>query len=141
LKIFVDGSVLVPAFLDDHVHHEPSMDLLRKSEKRNSFCAAHTLAEVYSILTRMPGSHRASTEEAMLFLSSLSDRFTFIVLDTAEYWTTIATCSESGIGGGRVYDALIARCAIKASAEVIYTWNVGHFLQLGEHIARRVRTP
>jgi predicted nucleic acid-binding protein len=44
--------------------------------------------------------------------------------------------------GGTVYDALLARCALKVRAEVLYTWNVKHFQQLGlEEIVKRIRTP
>jgi predicted nucleic acid-binding protein len=141
VKYFFDTSVLVPALLDDHVHHAASFAALEKAEKRNSCCGTHSLAEVYSTLTRMPGPQRTSAAEAMLLLDSLSTRFTFITLDSMEYWTVIADSSEAGIVGGRIYDALLARCALKASAEIIYTWNTAHFLQLGDRVARRVRTP
>jgi hypothetical protein len=33
------------------------------------------------------------------------------------------------------------RCALKANAQTIYTWNVKHFNRLGENIAARVRHP
>jgi hypothetical protein len=29
----------------------------------------------------------------------------------------------------------------KMKAEIIYTWNIAHFLRLGEEVAERVRTP
>ncbi len=35
---------------------------------------AHSLAEVYSTLTRMPGKHRISGEQAMLFIGSIRER-------------------------------------------------------------------
>ena len=40
-----------------------------------------------------------------------------------------------------MYDALIAACALKAEADVLYTWNIGHFLLLGDEVARKLRTP
>lgn len=49
--------------------------------------------------------------------------------------------AAAGVIGGAVYDALIARCALKAGADIIYTWNLSHFTRLGPEIARRVRTP
>jgi hypothetical protein len=39
------------------------------------------------------------------------------------------------------YDALIGACARKMKAEIIYTWNIAHFLGLGEEVADKVRTP
>jgi hypothetical protein len=77
----------------------------------------------------------------MLFLSDIAKRLTFITLEVEEYWSVIAAAAETGIVGGITYDALLARCAIKAKAEIIYTWNVAHFQRLGPEIAKRVRTP
>jgi predicted nucleic acid-binding protein len=49
--------------------------------------------------------------------------------------------AAANIAGGTIYDALLARCAMKAGAEVIYTWNVRHFQQFSAEISERVRTP
>ena len=141
MKYFFDTSVLVPAFLDDHVHHKASIAALLNASKRHACSAAHSLAEVYSTLTRMPGEQRASAEEAILFLDSLSDRLTYVTLEADEYRSVIANAAESGITGGQIYDALLAQCAIKAKAEIIYTWNVAHFQLLGDKVADLVRTP
>lgn len=77
----------------------------------------------------------------MLLLESLQERLSIITLEASEYWSTIKSCSELGIVGGAVYDALIARCAIKARVEILYTWNVMDFRRFGTEIANRVRTP
>jgi predicted nucleic acid-binding protein len=141
VKYFFDTSVLVPAFLDEHIHHEASLSALLNADKKRASCAAHSLAELYSTLTRLPASHRVSGDQAMLFLSDIAKRLTFIALEAEEYWSVIAAAAETGIVGGTTYDAILARCAIKAKAEVIYTWNVAHFQRLGPEIAKRVRTP
>lgn len=141
MKYFFDTSVLVPVFVDDHVHHEASLAVFSRSDKKHASCAAHSLAEVYATLARLPGKDRASTSEAMLFLESMEARLTFISLDSAEYWSAIMRSAQSGIEGGTIYDALLAHCALKAGAEIIYTWNVDHFRRVGPEVARRVRTP
>jgi predicted nucleic acid-binding protein len=141
VKSFFDTSVLVPVFFDEHVHHEASLALFSKASSKNSGCAAHTLAEVYSTVMRMPSQYRIAAEEAMLLLDSLNERLSFVTLDLREYWSTLKRCSELGMAGGGIYDALIARCAMKAGAETIYTWNLSHFTRLGTEIAARVRTP
>ena len=41
----------------------------------------------------------------------------------------------------RVYDAMLAHCALKAEAETIYSWNARHYAQCGADVTRRVRTP
>ena len=56
MKGFFDSSVLVPVFYGDHVHHKASLELFIQFDKSTGCCGAHSLAEVYSTLTRMPGS-------------------------------------------------------------------------------------
>jgi predicted nucleic acid-binding protein len=38
--------------------------------------------------------------------------------------------SRIGLGGGRVYDAVIAQCVLEAGATVLLTWNMKHFLPI-----------
>jgi len=141
MRYFLDTSVLVPVFVDDHPHHEASLALFSRMDKKQSICAAHSLVEVYSTLTRLPGRHRASASEAMLFLENIRERLAFISLDAEEYWKAIMRAAEAGIEGGTIYDALLAHCALKARAETIFTWNIDHFRRVGPEVAKRVRTP
>lgn len=81
MRWFFDTSVLIPTFLEDHEHHEASLDAFLKSDRRSSCCAAHSLAEVYSALTRLPGQHRLSGEQVLLFLENIRERLTLVTLD------------------------------------------------------------
>jgi len=45
-------------------------------------------------------------------------------------WSAIETLAHLELGGGRVYDAIIAYSAARAGATVLLTWNVKHFLPL-----------
>jgi predicted nucleic acid-binding protein len=141
VKHFFDTSVLVAAFLEAHSHHEASLAAYETASRRSACCAAHSLAEVYSTLTRMPLPIRVNGEQAKLFLESIDERLTLIALEPEEYLSTIMEAADLGVVGGRIYDALLARCALKSKAEIIYTWDVGHFHQLGTEVARKVRTP
>jgi predicted nucleic acid-binding protein len=141
VKIFFDTSVLVAAVSVRHIHHEPSLTAYLAANKNQAGCAAHSLAEVYATLTRLPGEQRMSCEQVLLFLDNMRDRLKTIVLDEEEYCSAIADAAGEGLVGGTVYDALIARCALKAKATTIYTWNLDHFLRLGSEVAKRVRTP
>ena len=89
----------------------------------------------------MPGKHRISGEQAMLFLSDIRERLTIISLDDEDYFNAIDGAAALGIVGGAIYDALLAQCAVKARAEIIYTWNIKHYEQLGSEASKRVRTP
>jgi predicted nucleic acid-binding protein len=141
LKAFFDTSVLVPTFYGDHQHHDASADVFLKFGKKQACCGVHSLAEVYSTLTRMPGKHRISGEQTMLFLSTMRERLTIVTLDDDEYFTAIGAAAAADVVGGTIYDAILAHCAIKVRAEAIYTWNVKHYRMFGAEVARRVRTP
>lgn len=141
MKAFFDTSVLVPVFYGDHQHHAASMELFLTFNRKQACCGAHSLAEVYSSLTRMPGKHRISGEQAMLFLSEMCERLTMVALNDEEYFRAIEGAAATGVVGGTIYDALLAHCALKAKAEIIYTWNVKHWGQFGSEAAKRVRTP
>jgi predicted nucleic acid-binding protein len=99
------------------------------------------LAEVYAALTRLPGKHRLSWEQVLLFLESIEELLTIVALDSREHHSTIKQAAAAGIVGGTPYDALLAQCALKADAEIIYTWNLDDFWRLGPEVAKRIRTP
>lgn len=140
MRAFFDTSALVPVFLDDHQHHERSLKAFVAAAK-NDACAAHSLAEVYSTMTRLPGPHRLSGEQVLLFLENISERLSLVTLTGKEYYAAIKESAEAGITGGAIYDALIARCALKAKADRIYSWNTKHFERFGAAIVNRLTTP
>jgi predicted nucleic acid-binding protein len=141
MKGFFDTSVLVPVFYGDHVHHQSSLALFIQFDKSTGCCGAHNLAEVYSTLTRMPGKHRISGEQAMLFIGSVRERLAIIALSDNEYADALEASASLGVVGGNIYDALLAHCAMKAKADTIYTWNSRHYTQCGPQVTRRLRTP
>jgi predicted nucleic acid-binding protein len=141
VKWFFDTSVLIPAFIEDHKDHDRCLAVYASSHKRIACCAAHSLAEVYAGMTRLPGVFRASPAQAILFLADIEERLTIVSLDSAEYLTTIRQASAKGILGATIYDPLLAACAIKARAETIYTNNERHFRMLGPEVASRAVKP
>ena len=141
MKSFFDTSVLVASFLVGHEHHERSFALLADVDRNNGCCAAHSLAELYATLTRLPGKFALSVDQTLLALDSVAERLELISLDVPEYQHAIREAGSGGIVGGTIYDALLGQCALKARATKIYTWNVGHFRMLGAEIAAKVRTP
>jgi len=141
VKAFLDTSVLVAVFYGDHVHHRASLALFLKHPRKQAGCGAHSLAEVYSTLTRMPPPHRLGGEQAMLFLGELRDRLSLVALDGGDYFQAINEFAALGVTGGAIYDGLLARCALKAGAESICTWNVRHYRLFGPEVQRKLRTP
>ena len=82
-----------------------------------------------------------SCEQALLVVDDIKHRFTTIALDEDEYYSAITAAAAEDILGGTIYDALIAQCALKGNATVIYTWNLAHFRRISPEVARRAQTP
>ncbi len=89
----------------------------------------------------MPGKRRVSGDEAVLFLGNIRERLTLVALDEQEYFQMAEASAAGGLASGAIYDAIPGHCAIKARAEVIYTWNSRNFLRLTPAITSRVKTP
>jgi predicted nucleic acid-binding protein len=138
---FFDTSVLIPVFLEAHEHHRRSLHAFLKAEPAQAFCSSHGLAEFYATLTRLPGAHRLSGEQVLLFLGDIRQRLTVESLTAEETWKLLADAAARGITGGMAYDFIQARCALKAHANVLYTWNTKHFSRLGKEVSPIVRSP
>ena len=142
MKRFLDTSVLVAAFWGDHPQHQQSVDLLKTCTPASAFCAAHSIAETYSTMTRLPVKPPIPTEQALLFVRELKDRFTVVALAGNEYFLTVERLAENGLAKSYIYDGLIMTAAAKSGADAIYTWDIGHFrLVSPPETVSRIRTP
>ena len=77
----------------------------------------------------------------MLFLGDIRERLTLVALDEQEYFQMAEASAAGGLASGAIYDAILGHCALKARAEVIYTWNSRDFLRLAPAVASRVKSP
>ena len=141
MTAFLDTSVLVAVFYGEHEHHAASIDLFLTLNTRTGCTAAHCLAEVYSVLTGMPGKNRVSPDEALLFLADVRAALALVSLTSAEYSKAIAKAAALGISGGGIFDALLSQCALKVNASALYTWNEKHFTRQGAEVSAIVRRP
>jgi predicted nucleic acid-binding protein len=141
MKNFLDTSVLIAASDAEHPSHDPSAALLAAATKQTAACGAHTLAEVYAVLSRLPGGKRQRPEFAGLLVEQIVGRTTLVHLTVEEYAATIRKTAQSFLAGGIVFDALLLVCARKVDAERIYTWNVRHFRAVAPDLADRIVTP
>jgi predicted nucleic acid-binding protein len=123
VRVFLDTSILIPLFYGDHPHHDSCVRTIDRLSTNTGLCSAHSLVETYASLTRMPGKYRVSAERARLFIADLRGRLQVIALTEDEYLAMIDHYATAGIVGGSIYDALHARCAVKAGADVLVTWN------------------
>ena len=141
MKEFFDTSVFVGAFWRGHPQHDASLNLVSEAKRKNSACAAHTVAEVYATMTALPVKDVIPPEQAMLFVQEVRERCTIVTLTEDDYFETIEHVAARGLSSGRVYDALLLKCAAKVKAEAIYTWNLKHFRTIAPSLADRIQTP
>ncbi|MBL0058165.1 MAG: PIN domain-containing protein [Elusimicrobia bacterium] len=138
---FFDTSVLVATFWGDHPHHEASLKAFVSVSKSTGACAAHSLAEVYAVLTRLPVRPVVTPADAFLFIEEIKKRLTVIVLDERAYTDTLHRAVGTHWTGGMIYDALILKAAEQTKAKSILTWNIGQFRRIAPSLANRIRTP
>lgn len=129
-KVLLDTSILVAAMVTSHPEHARSFRYLRDARQRkfHGIIAAHSLAEVYAVLSSMPVQPRISPAAAWkLIKENILGIFEVVSLSKSDYLTAIQSLSGQQISGGAVYDALIAQSAIKAGADQLVTLNIADF--------------
>jgi len=145
MKIFCDTNVLVAAFLQSHPHHNSARPLIERAKAGDDegFVAAHSLAETYAVLTRLPGGNQLAPAVAWQLISeNILKDFSIVSLTLKEFSDTLAKAAANGVEGGKTYDALLMAAAAKSGADRIYTVNVRHFQSLADDSLRpRIAAP
>jgi len=107
--IALDTSVAVPLLLQAHTAHR---DVVRWWGGREVTLSGHALAETYSVLTRLPGGLRADPADVARLLT---ERFARpLTLSASAARRLPQTLAALSIGGGAVYDALVALAALES---------------------------
>lgn len=130
MKALFDTSTLVAAMVESHPHYRRAQPWLRRAVAGGLefFVAAHSVAEVYAVLTALPVSPRISpATAARLIQDNLLEHATVVSLSAADYTDVVRRLAEQGVSGGAVYDALIARAAVKAEVDQLVTFNADDF--------------
>ena len=96
--------------------------------------AAHSLAEIYSVLTRLPPPRRIRGEDAWTLIEGNWSDTPAAHLTAQETWDAVRNAQRLGVRGGQMCDALIAAAALKAGASAILTWNRRNFEPFADHI-------
>lgn len=138
---FFDTSVLVATFWGDHPHHDASLRAFASATKSTNACAAHSLAEIYAVLTRLPVRPSITPADVLLFIEEIQSRLSVVTLDETAYVETLRHSADRHVTGGQLYDALILKAAERAKAKTILTWNIGQFRRMAPALANRIRTP
>jgi predicted nucleic acid-binding protein len=133
VKWCFDTSVLVAAAVTHHPHNAPALAVLEElvSQKHRGYISAHSLTEVYSVLTRTPFKPPLYPSEAWQIIEEMIlPHMELVALTPREYREVVRHCAVSGWAGGRVHDAVHLRCAQKVGCDRVYTFNVKDFRAL-----------
>ncbi|WP_324651599.1 type II toxin-antitoxin system VapC family toxin [Georgenia sp. H159] len=101
-----DTSVLVPVPLSWHENHLAARHAVLGEVQH---VPAHVLLECYSVLTRLPAPLRVSAESAADVVARLP--MAALVLPADVHRGLVADLGRARIGGGALYDALVAATA------------------------------
>lgn len=126
----VDSSSVIAAVSDWHDARDPTRREIdrRLDTGEDLVLPAAALVEAYSVLTRLPVHRRLSPADAWKVLEpNFVSKAHIQALEAATYAALIARLAAAGIGGGRVYDEVIAETAAQAGASALITLNPKHF--------------
>jgi predicted nucleic acid-binding protein len=126
LKALLDTSTLVAALVDAHPEHERCRPWMEKVCAGNLelVVASHSLAELFAVLSTLPVRPRLTPALARRLVRENVERHaTIVTLSAADYRAVLDDLAERGLSGGVVYDALIARAAVRAGADRLVTLN------------------
>lgn len=130
MKVFLDTNVLIAAMVQKHAAHERALAVLERVQNGTDagLVSAHSLAELYGILTKLPPPWRHAPEQALITIQeNVLGYFDIISLDGADYRALIREAALAGIQGGTIYDAVLLKSAGKAAVDQIYTLNLKYF--------------
>jgi predicted nucleic acid-binding protein len=133
VKALLDTSLLVAALVESHPLHAKAFAWLQRlrSGEVEGVIAAHSIAELFAVLSSLPVSPRISPSAAWALVEHSVLPFAKAVhLTGAETASVAESLSRRGLAGGIVYDALIAASAQKARADRIVTLNASDFRRL-----------
>ena len=140
-RFLCDTSCLVAAICSWHEHHDRTRAELERRVGGNEelVLAAHSLAEIYAVLTRLPAPGRLRAQDALALIEANWRDSPVEHLTARETWEALRIAERRGATGGKMYDVLIAATALKARAATLLTWNVRDFRLFSAEI--EVETP
>ncbi len=143
MKVLFDSSIFIAAFVESHPKHEVALEYLLKAKNKEFglIVSAHTILEVYSVLTGAPFKPKITPQTANRLIKNNIKKFSKVVhLSGREYYNLVIKMSDNQLEGGIVYDALIVECAINSKADEIVTINSKDFYRLTRDTSIKVIT-
>lgn len=144
MKVLLDTSVLVAAMVEAHPGHQRALPWLQRVKRREltAIVAAHSLAELYAVLTSLPIQPRLSPLLVeRLIRENVLSAVTVVALSAQDHQALLEHIAREGIAGGATYDAVIAHVAWKERVDQLVTLNKDDFRRLYPPLAERIITP
>lgn len=144
MRILLDTSILVAAMVEAHPAHEQGALWFRRviSGPDKGLVAAHSLAELYSVLTTLPVHPPILPSDAQrLVQRNIVEKLELISLSSEDYVQVIGQLAAMGIVGGATYDALILRAAENARVDLVVTLNEKDFRRVYPGLAEKIVAP
>jgi len=144
VKILFDTSVLVAAVVESHPAHDNAAAALRRVQQRqySGWIAMHSIAELYSVLTRLPLQPRITPANAWRVIQrDVLELLNIAALSADDYQRVVQQLAERNLSGGIVYDALLLQSAKNADVQHILTLNKKDFLRIAPDWADRLIEP
>ncbi len=138
---FFDTSVFVASVLRSNPNHTACLERVVHANKASCATSAHSVTEVYSVLTRFPGPELLTPREALSVIDLIHARFRVFALSSAEHFDVVRQVAKNNLAGAVVHDAVILECAVKAGAKVFYTLNPKDFRRVRPEWAGHVQEP
>ncbi len=110
----VDTSVVVPALIQGHEHHDTTRAVMASLPR----IPAHVAIESYSVLTRIPAGYRLGASDAAALIVDIC-RDPVLTLPAETYRELLTEVGLADIAGGAAYDALIAVTVRHAGATLL----------------------
>lgn len=114
-RVALDTSAAVPFLMASHVAHGA---VRRHLDGAQTLLTGHSLAETYSVLTRLPGDARLTATDAARLLGVAFGE-PAILPDPEVSVGIVDVLSVGGITGGAVYDALVGLAALHAGTSLV----------------------
>jgi toxin FitB len=130
-RLAFDTSAAVPLLLRSHIAHE---SVRSRARGREAVLTAHSLAETYSVLTRLPGDARVRPLDAARLLEA--GFVDVLEVPAGELAVLPRVLAPLGIAGGAVYDALVG-LASRAAGVALATRDaraLGTYAALGAEV-------
>ncbi len=130
--------------VEAHPAHSAALPWLQRAKGGvdTGLVAAHSLAELYAILTTLPVEPRMLPSVAQQLIEhNVLNVLEVVYLTGDDYAMLISHLSALEIAGGATYDGLILHAASKAKVDRVVTLNEKDFRRVYPQLADRIVSP